>query len=86
MIQSSDGLPKYAIKNLSVTIIGVEKYANYVEGKNKWQSALFGATDNATVTNIALLNVNIKNTIEGENWMIRIGQSTPEWMPWLLLH
>lgn len=69
----SDGLPKYAIKNLSVTIIGVEKYANYVEKKNKWQSALFGVTDNATVTNIALLNVNIKNTIEGENWM------NPDW-------
>lgn len=69
----SDGLPKYAIKNLSVTIIGVEKYANYVERKNKWQSALFGATDNATVTNIALLNVNIKNTIEGENVM------NPDW-------
>ncbi len=65
----SDGTPKHAIKNLSVTINGVPNYADYVKGKNKWQSALFGAATNATVTNIALVDVMIVNNIEGKNQM-----------------
>ncbi len=65
----SDGTPKYAIKNLSVSIKGVPNYADYVKGKNKWQAALFGAATKATVTNIALLDVNISNTVEGKNQM-----------------
>ncbi len=65
----ADGTPKYAIKNLTVSVKGVTGYADYVKGKNKWQAALFGATARATITNIALLDVNIKNTVEGKNQM-----------------
>ncbi len=65
----SDGTPKYAIKNLSVSIVGVPNYADYVTGKSKWQAALFGSTKGATLTNIALLDVKISNTVEGKNQM-----------------
>ena len=65
----ADGTPKYAIKNLSVSVEGKAGYLDYSSQNSRWEAALFGATDGATLTNIAVLDVSIKNTVIGKNKM-----------------
>ncbi|MBQ9965506.1 MAG: hypothetical protein IJP22_02105 [Clostridia bacterium] len=86
---NSDGAPKYAIKNLTVYNDAGEKYghktgsnAGYVDFKQgacKWQAGLFGWTKGATITNIAILNADVTNTVVGQNnmnkdWSLNPGQ------------
>ncbi len=76
---NEDGTPKYAIINLKVYNDSGEKYGHkiesnagyvdYKEGKTKWQAALFGYTEGATLSNIAILNADITNTVIGQNHM-----------------
>ncbi|GEM_PF-1665786 len=61
----SDGTPKYAIKNLKVQTA----YSNYVKDKSGWESALFGCTSGATLTNIAVIDANITSEVVGLNQM-----------------
>ena len=61
----SDGTPKYAIKNLKVQTA----YGNYVKDKSGWESALFGCTSGATLTNIAVIDANITSEVVGLNQM-----------------
>lgn len=85
----ADGTPKYAIKNLKVYNHAGEKYghkggtnAGYVDYKEKnsnWEAALFGAVKGASIKNIALLDVDITNTVVGQNqmnndWSLNPGQ------------
>lgn len=85
----ADGTPKYAVKNLKVYNHAGEKYghkggtnAGYVDYKEKnsnWEAALFGAVKGATLKNIALLDVNVTNTVVGQNktnndWSLNPGQ------------
>ncbi len=85
----SDGTPKYAIKNLKVYNDAGERYghrggtnAGYVDYKEKnsnWEAALFGSAKGATFQNIALIDVNITNTVVGQNrmnndWSLNPGQ------------
>lgn len=65
----ADGTPKYAIKNLKVTVIGKDGYTDYIEKNSRWECGLFGATKGATLTGIAVLNVTLKNTVVGLNIM-----------------
>ena len=65
----ADGTPKYAIKNLSVSIEGETGYTDYVANKSKWEAALFGCTSGAKISNIAVLNVSVSNTVIGNNQM-----------------
>lgn len=88
-----DGTPKFAIKNLKVYNHAGEKYGHkigsaasyvdYVEGKNKWQAGLFGYTNGAALTNIAVLNADVTNTVVGQNsmngdWSINPGQNSTD--------
>lgn len=66
---NSDGTPKYIIKNLSVTVNGVEGYADYIEKNSHWEAGLFGDIKGATLTGIAVIDFTIKNTVEGKNQM-----------------
>lgn len=89
---NSDGTPKYAIKNLTVYNDAGEKYGHkmgtntgyndFKEGKTKWQTGLFGYTEGASISNIAVLNANITSTVIGQNQMnkdfsINPGQHEP---------
>ncbi len=71
----SDGAPLYAIKNLTYKNSAGEKYghafeknnySDYKKDNSHWEAALFGATKNATITNIYVLNANITNTVVGQ--------------------
>lgn len=85
----ADGTPKYAIKNLKVYNHAGEKYGHkggtnagytdYKEKNSNWEAALFGAVKGATLKNIALLDVNVTNTVVGQNqmnndWSLNPGQ------------
>lgn len=76
---NSNGTPKYAIKNLTVSVEGAANYADYVENNSKWECGLFGTVSGATITNIAILNATITNTVIGKNqmnadWSLNPGQ------------
>lgn len=86
---NSDGTPKYAIKNLTVYNDAGERYghktgtnagyADFKQGACKWQAGLFGWTKGATITNIAIFNVDVTNTVVGQNnmnkdWSLNPGQ------------
>lgn len=85
----ADGTPKYAVKNLKVYNHAGEKYGHkggtnagytdYKEKNSNWEAALFGAVKGATLKNIALLDVNVTNTVVGQNqmnndWSLNPGQ------------
>ncbi len=61
---NGDNTPKYVIKNLTVT---VEATPYGAENKNKWEAALFGATDGATLMGIYVLDAKITNNNFGDN-------------------
>lgn len=61
----SDGTPKYAIMNLSVSVA----FGNYVKNKSGWEAGLFGCTSGASITNIAVINCNISSEVLGLNQM-----------------
>ncbi len=61
---NADGTPKYVIKNLKIQ---VAETAYGSEGKNKWEAALFGATDGATLMGIYVLDAYISNNNFGDN-------------------
>ena len=61
---NADKTPKFAIKNLSVSVED-KPYAS--EKKNKWEAALFGATDGATISGIYVLDAKISNQVQGDN-------------------
>ncbi len=85
---NEDGTPKYVIKNLKIYNdrgeryghrAGANNYVDYVEKKSKWETGLFGCTNGATISNIALYNVDITNTVVGQNrmngdWSLNPGQ------------
>lgn len=86
---NADGTPKYAIKNLKVYNHSGEKfghkienaasYVDYKENASSWETALFGCTSSATFEHIAVLSVNVTNTVIGQNqmnkdWSINPGQ------------
>lgn len=62
--RNSDNTPKYAIRNLSITV-NATKYAT--ENTNKWEAALFGCTNGAVISGIYLFDVHIVNNNVGEN-------------------
>ncbi len=71
-----DGLPRYAILNLKVNNttgtdygydFGSANYAGYGEEGVHYSASLFGKTKGATFKNIVLLNVDITNTVIGQN-------------------
>lgn len=84
----SDGTPKYAIRNLTVYNhagekyghkVGANNYMDYSENNSNWEAGLFGAAKGATLKNIALLDVNITNTVVGQHqmnsdWSVNPGQ------------
>lgn len=61
---NADMTPKYAIKNLKVAVAETPYAA---ENKNKWEAALFGATNGATISGIYVLDANISNQVLGDN-------------------
>ncbi len=61
---NEDKTPKYAIRNLTVTVQETP-YAS--ESANKWEAALFGCTQNATLMGIVLFDVSITNYNVGDN-------------------
>lgn len=61
---NADKTPKFAIKNLKIAVAETPYSA---EKKNKWEAALFGATDGATISGIYLLDVNVSNQVFGDN-------------------
>lgn len=72
---ANDGLPYYAIKNLTVNnkrgLINKHAHAtgnfpDYVENNSHWEAALFGATDGATFNGIFVLNASVTNSCVGE--------------------
>lgn len=61
---NADNTPKYVIKNLSIHV----KESSYsAQNKNKWEAALFGATDGATIMGIYVLDAKISNDNFGDN-------------------
>lgn len=72
---AEDGLPYYAIKNLSVNnkrgLINKHAHAtanfpDYVKDNSHWEAGLFGATEGATLKGIYVLDANIINSCVGE--------------------
>lgn len=61
---NQDNTPKFVIKNLKIAVV---ETAYAVENQNKWEAALFGATRNATISGIYLMNVNLSNQNFGDN-------------------
>lgn len=61
---NADFTPKYVIKNLSVTVAETAYAATL---KNKWEAALFGATNGATFSGIYVLDAKITNKNYGDN-------------------
>lgn len=61
---NADLTPKYVIKNLSIT---VAESAYAAQNKNKWEAALFGATNGATFSGIYVLDAKITNKNYGDN-------------------
>ncbi len=62
--QNEDGSPKYAIRNLTVTVAETP-YAT--ENNCRWEAGLFGCTDGATISGIVLFDVNVVNNVLGDN-------------------
>ncbi len=61
---NTEGQPMYAILNLKIhTAEG--PYIDY--GMSKWEAALFGAVENSSLTNILIINANIKNDNVGDH-------------------
>ncbi len=61
---NEDNTPKYVIKNLTIK---VEATSYGAENKNKWEAALFGATEGATLMGIYVLDAKITNDNFGDN-------------------
>lgn len=61
---NADMTPKYAIRNLKVEVAETP-YAS--ENKSKWEAALFGATNGATISGIYVLDAYISNQVLGDN-------------------
>lgn len=61
---NADLTPKYVIKNLSVTVAETSYVATT---KNKWEAALFGATNGASFSGIYVLDAKITNNNYGDN-------------------
>lgn len=61
---NADGSPKFVIKNLKIT---VAETAYISERASKWEAALFGATDGATLSGIVVLDAYIKNDNFGDH-------------------
>ena len=61
---NADKTPKYAIKNLKISVAETPYSA---ENKSKWEAALFGATNGATISGIYMLDVNVSNQVFGDN-------------------
>ena len=83
---SSDGTPKYIIKNLNIDhrptgATLAEKYSGFKsDGSMGWEAGFFGQTKGATLKNIVILNATVKSTVEGNSsmnsdWSINEGQS-----------
>ncbi len=71
-----DGAPLYAIKNLTYHNDAGEKnghldndshYPEYKKNESHWEAGLFGATQNATITNIYVLDAKISNSVIGQH-------------------
>lgn len=67
--KNADGTPKFAIKNLKVSV----QESAYSANNSKWEAGLFGCTSGATISNIAVLNATINNAVIGKN------QMNPDW-------
>ena len=68
------GKPKYAIKNLKMTVAPAgstlaEKYSRYKENKSGWEAGLFGYTKGGTFKNILVLDASVTNKVEGNYQM-----------------
>lgn len=61
---NADLTPKYVIKNLSISVAETVYAATL---KNKWEAALFGATNGATFSGIYVLDAKITNSNYGDN-------------------
>lgn len=61
---NGDLTPKYIVKNLKISVASSSYGA---EKKNKWEAALFGATNGATISGIYVLDASISNQVLGDN-------------------
>lgn len=61
---NADLTPKFVIKNLNVSVAETSYAA---QNKNKWEAALFGATNGATISGIYVLDATISNKVLGDN-------------------
>lgn len=61
---NADLTPKFVIKNLNVSVAETSYAA---PNKNKWEAALFGATNGATISGVYVLDANISNKVLGDN-------------------
>lgn len=74
---NSDGTPKYIIKNLKVYNHAGENnkhtynavQSDYAKDNSKWETALFGATNGASLKGIYILNADITSTVIGQEDM-----------------
>ncbi len=81
-----DGAPMYAIKNLTYHNDAGEKnghvdddshYPEYKKNESHWEAGLFGATENATVTNIYVLDAKVSNSVIGQHQQNANGSWNP---------
>jgi len=66
----TDGLPLYAVKNLTVTVKDTltsdpNWIKNWTDNINRMEAGLFGASDGASFENIYVLNINVSNDYVG---------------------
>ena len=69
----SDGTPKYAIKNVTLTGVKFDSLAKqnvaYKDDKtNEWEIGLFRSTSGATIENIAVIDATVTCGVIGESW------------------
>ncbi len=81
-----DGAPLYAIKNLTYHNDAGDKnghldndshYPEYKKNESHWEAGLFGATQNATITNIYVLDAKISNSVIGQHQQNANGSWNP---------
>lgn len=69
----SDGTPKYAIKNVTLTGVSFSSLAKQnaaykSDGTSEWEIGLFRSTSGATIENIAVLDATVTCGVIGESW------------------